>query len=69
MSDFSNRPIGEQIAVIYEKIQNIEKLLSKQNGNVSRNCKDILIIKVILITAGILISVLMGFGIPSIPIW
>jgi CHASE3 domain sensor protein len=67
MSDFSNRPIGEQIAVIYEKIQNIEKLLSKQNGNVSRNCKDILIIKVILITAGILISVLMGLGVPTIP--
>lgn len=65
--EFTNLDAGEQRAVLYEKISSVESHLVKQNSKIFKNGKDILIIKVALITIGIIASCALGFGVPAMP--
>ena len=67
--EFTNLDAGEQRAVLYEKIDRIEKHLENQNGKVNTNCRDIHTIKIALIIACVILSAVMGLGIPSLPVW
>ena len=73
--EFTNLNAGEQRVKLYEKISAIEEHLKRQNGNIARNteaieknCKALLVIKVLGIVVFVLGCVLLGFGVPNIPI-
>ena len=73
--DFTNMPRGEQIVAIYDQGEQASKerkdiiaRLDRQNGKVDRNCKDVHTIKIVLVCAGIVLSILLGLGLPNIPI-
>jgi hypothetical protein len=74
--EFTNLNAGEQRVELYKSIQAIRDDVSEikthqkdQNGKINKNCRELLVIKVILISTAVIISCLMGFGVPSIPIW
>ena len=73
--EFTNLNAGEQRLQLYNKILAVESQLVKQNGSIARNtaaidknCKALLVIKVIGIAIVIICSILAGFGVPNIPI-
>jgi hypothetical protein len=74
--EFTNLNAGEQRVELYKSIQaiksdvvEIKEHQKEQNGKVDKHCRDIAVIKGILIVVAVVVSILMGFGIPSIPIW
>ena len=68
MREFTNLDAGEQRAVLYEKVDSIEKHLRKQNNKIDTNCKSILIGKVIATVLFVLLCILVGVGVPFIPL-
>lgn len=74
--EFTNLNAGEQRVELYKSIQTVKEDVSEikehqkeQNGKVNKNRYELIAIKVILIAAAVVISCLLGFGTPSIPIW
>jgi len=65
--EFTGLTAGEQRAVLYEKITSIEDHIVKQNSNISKNCHDILVVKVIGAVLFIAFCLATGLGIPHIP--
>ena len=68
MRGFTNLDEGEQRAVLYEKVSSIEEHLKKQNNKIDTNCKSILIGKVIGTVLFVILCILVGVGVPFIPL-
>ena len=74
--EFTNLDAAGQRLQLYNKILAVETQLLKQNGSVARNteminknCKGLLVIKVLGIVIFTIGCVLAGFGVPNIPIF